>query len=338
VAVQPNRDGRVTLADVARLAGVSPATASKALNGRDEVRAETRSRVLSASRALGFRPHASARHLASGRSHTIGLITHDLEGRFSIPMLMGAEDAAGTGDVSVLLCDARGDAIREQHHLQALLGRRVDGLIVVGARTDPRPSLGRLPVPVVYAYAPSEDPGDTSVVTDDVRGGRLAVEHLLALGRSRVALVAGDVEYLAARQRAEGATRALADAGLQPVGGGALFGAWTEEWGRTAAASLLQHHPETDAIVCGSDLVARGALETARELGRRVPQDVAVVGHDNWRLISAGARPRITSIDMNLEELGRRAAALLFAAIDGAPRPGAEVVPSRLVAHGSTAG
>ncbi|WP_282947044.1 LacI family DNA-binding transcriptional regulator [Cellulomonas endometrii] len=338
MAVEPEQERRVTLADVARLAGVSPATASKALNDRDEVRAETRTRVLSAARTLNFRPHASARHLASGRSHTIGLITHDLEGRFSIPTLMGAEDAAGTGDVSVLLCDARGDAIREQHHLQALLGRRVDGLIVVGARTDPRPSLGRLAVPVVYAYAPSEDPDDMSVVTDDVMGGRLAVEHLLALGRRRVALVAGDVGYLAARQRTEGATQALAEAGLEPVGGAALYGAWTEEWGRTAAASILTHHPETDAIVCGSDLVARGTLEIARERGRQVPQDVAVVGHDNWDIISAGARPRLTSIDMNLEELGRRAAALLFAAIDGDRRPGVDVVPSRLVPRGSTAG
>src|SRR5919112_5123832 len=186
--------GRIaTLADVARLAGVSVATASKAINGRDHVRAETRSRVLEAAEQLSFTPNSLARSLLAGRTGTVGLLTSDLEGRFSIPILMGAEDAFGAGRVAVFLCDARGDTIREQHHVQALLSRRVDGLIVVGSRTDPRPSLGRkLPVPVVYTYAPSEDPEDLSIVPDNVDAGRIAVGHLLACGRTRVAHITGD--------------------------------------------------------------------------------------------------------------------------------------------------
>src|SRR5699024_4593910 len=133
----------------------SVATASKALNGRKQVRAETRRKVLAAAEALDFRPNIFGQQLKRGRSGAVGLITHDLEGRFSIPVLMGAEDEAGSGEVSVLLCDARGDQLRERYHVQALLGRQVDGLIVVGARPDPRPSLGRLLFPVVYAYVPS---------------------------------------------------------------------------------------------------------------------------------------------------------------------------------------
>jgi LacI family transcriptional regulator len=138
---------RATLRDVAKLAGVSVATASKALNGQPQVRAETRERVVRAADTL-------AQGLITQRSGTVGLLTSDLEGRFSIPILMGAEDAFGSDQTSVFLCDARGDTIREKHHLRALLSRRVDGLIVVGARPDTRPSLGDLPVPVVYAYAP----------------------------------------------------------------------------------------------------------------------------------------------------------------------------------------
>ena len=169
-AGQGARSRAPTLADVARLAGVSVATASKALNGRDHVRAETRSRVLEAAEQLSFIPNSLARSLLAGRTGTVGLLTSDLEGRFSIPILMGAEDAFGAGRVAVFLCDARGDTIREQHHVQALLNRRVDGLIVVGSRTDPRPSLGRkLPVPVVYTYAPSEDPHDLSIVCDNAQ-------------------------------------------------------------------------------------------------------------------------------------------------------------------------
>lgn len=204
-ATGPSRSQPATLGDVARLAGVSIATASKALNGRSQVRAETRQRVVEAAERLSFRPNQVARGLLAGRTGTVGLITSDLEGRFGIPILMGAEDAFGAGEVAVFLCDARGDAIREQHHLRALLGRRVDGLIVVGSRTDPRPSLGReLPVPVVYAYAPSDAPEDFSVVPDSVGAGRLAVDHLLACGRTRIAHITGDPGYLAAQDRAEG--------------------------------------------------------------------------------------------------------------------------------------
>ncbi|QHT58375.1 LacI family transcriptional regulator [Cellulomonas sp. H30R-01] len=324
-----------TLADVAKLAGVSLATASKSLNGRQQVKAETRERVLSAAEQLNFSPNVLARHLLSGRSGTIGLVTHDLEGRFSIPTLMGAEDAAGTGKTSVLLCDARGDALREQYHVQALLGRRVDGLIVVGARPDPRPSLGQLPVPVVYAYAPSQDLADMSVVTDNVQGGRLVAEHLLACGRSRVAIVTGDAGYGAAHDRVDGATAVLSEAGVEVLGG-PLYGAWSEEWGRTAAGLILHRFADVDAIISGSDQIARGVLDALREAGRRVPEDVAVTGHDNWEILALNARPQLTSIDMNLEELGRRAAALLFDAIEGNPHHGTEVIPSRLVPRGST--
>ncbi|KPC70202.1 LacI family transcriptional regulator, partial [Thermoactinomyces vulgaris] len=115
-----------TLSDVARLAGVSVGTASKALNGRNHVHAQTRERVLEAAAQLSFSPNSLARGLLAGRTGTVGLLTSDLVGRFSLPILMGAEDAFGAGQVSVFLCDARGDAIRERHHVQALLSRRVD--------------------------------------------------------------------------------------------------------------------------------------------------------------------------------------------------------------------
>lgn len=329
---------RPILADVARLAGVSIATASKALNGREQVREETRQKVILAAEQLSFRPNVLARQLQQGRSGTVGLVTHDLEGRFSIPILMGAEDEAGTGEVSVLLCDARGDKLRERYHVQALLGRRVDGLIVVGARPDVRPSLGGLPVPVVYAYAPSADSRDMSQVSDNVEAGQRVAEHLIARGRRRIAIVGGEESYGAARERVEGATRALAAAGLEPLGGQASYGSWDEAWGRTAVETVIATHPDVDAVICGSDQIARGALDILREHGMRVPEDVAVTGHDNWEALVAHSRPELTSVDMNLEELGRRAAARLFAAIEGRPSPGVEAVSPRLVERASTRG
>ncbi|MDR0283589.1 MAG: LacI family transcriptional regulator [Propionibacteriaceae bacterium] len=327
-----------TLSDVAKRAHVSLATASKALNGRDDVAEATRARVLAVADEIGFVPNALARSLLAGRSGTVGLMTSDLVGRFVLPILMGAEDAFGAGQVNVFLCDARGDAIREQHHLRALLNRRVDGIIVVGRQTDPRPSLGGgLPVPVVYAYAPSDDPADVSLTPDNVAGGRLAINHLLACGRTKIGLINGDPAYAAAHDRTTGALEALAAAGL-PLVGQPLYSEWTEHWGRDAAAVLLANHPEIDAIMCGSDQLARGVLDTARDLGRRVPEDIAVIGYDNWDVLTTNSRPELTSIDPNLQELGREAARRVFQAIDdaGARRSGTTYLPVRLMIRGST--
>lgn len=325
-----------TLTDVAKLAGVSVATASKAINGRGEVRATTRVRVLEAAELLSFAPNALARGLLSGRTGTVGLLTSDLEGRFSIPILMGAEDAFGAGQVSVFLCDARGDAIREKHHVQALLSRRVDGLIVVGSRTDPRPPLaGNIPVPVVYVYAPSADPDDISITADNVGGGRLAIEHLLSCGRRNIAHITGEAGFQAARDRVDGATAALAAAGLRMVGDRPYFGSWEESWGRAAAHMIVEQHPDVDAIFCGSDQIGRGVLDALRDLGRDVPGAISVIGFDNWEAISADSRPRLTSVDMNLKHLGAVAGKRLFEAIDGAT-PHSEELPCRVVMREST--
>jgi LacI family transcriptional regulator len=145
---------------VARLAGVSPGTVSKALNGRGALSLGTIQRIQQAAEQLGYQPNALARGLLAGRTFTVGLITTDSFGRFSIPVMQGAEDALGPGRIAVLLCDSRDDQIREQHYLRTLLERRVDGIIVTGRRQDPREPIGSdIPVPVVYAMTSSTNPG-----------------------------------------------------------------------------------------------------------------------------------------------------------------------------------
>lgn len=326
-----------TLTDVAQTAGVSVATASKALNGRPDVAERTRRRVLEVAERLAFAPNETARNLLSGRTGTVGLLTSDLDGRFVLPILMGAEDALGAGQVNAFLCDARGDVIREQHHLRALLSRRVDGIIVVGARTDPRESLGSdLPVPVVYVYSPSESEDDLSYTPDNVGAGRIAVEHLVSTGRKRIAHITGENSYDAARDRARGVLEGIRDAGLEPVGE-PLYSSWSERWGRDAAGLLLSRHTDVDAIVCGSDQIARGVLDTLRDLKRDVPDDIAVIGFDNWEVLAANSRPELTSIDANLQNLGRAAALSIFDAIDqGSVSPGLHRLPTRLVIRSST--
>jgi LacI family transcriptional regulator len=326
-----------TISDVAALAGVSISTVSKAVNGQGKLRAETRARVLAAADQLSFRPSPLARGLLTGRSYTVGLITSDSFGRFTIPVMLGAEDALVPGQMSVVLCDGRGDQIREDHYVRALLSRKVDGMIVTGRRTDPRPPVAHgLPVPVVYAMTQSEDPGDLSLIPDDQQGGELAVRHLLTGGRTRIAHVTGPERFLSARQRAAGAGRVLAEAGLPMAVGQPLHGEWSEEWGRHAAHLALRSEPGTDAFFCGSDQIARGVADALRELGRRIPDDIALVGYDNWDVFATSGRPPLTTVDMCLEELGRHAARRLLASIDGQHSSGVEKLPCRLVIREST--
>ncbi|MDR7276542.1 LacI family DNA-binding transcriptional regulator [Catenuloplanes atrovinosus] len=337
VRVARQRAQAVTLTDVARLAGVSVATASKALNARGEVAAATRQRVQAAADELKFQPNVLARGLISGNTRTIGLLTDELSAaRFTIPVLLGAENALGDEQMSVLLCDARGDAIRRRHYIRTLLARQVDGFIILGDANEVRPSLTRdIPVPVVYVYCESDDPADVSIVADDAGGARLATRHLVSLGRRRVAHITGDHGYRAARDRASAFGAVLRESGLDPVGE-PLFGQWSQRWGRHAAAMLLSAHPDVDAIFCGSDQIAYGATETLRDLGRAVPDDVAVVGYDNWEVIAAECRPPLTTVDLNLEQLGAAAVKALFAALDGDPAAGVVRMPTRLIVREST--
>jgi LacI family transcriptional regulator len=325
---------RVTIRDVAAEAGVSIGTASKALNGQGKLRPQTRERVSAAAQRLGFAPNILAQALLGGRSFTVGLITTDSFGRFSIPVMLGAEDAFGSGRVSVFMCDTRDDTERERRYIDMLNARRVDGLIVTGRRIEPRPPVNTN-APVVYAMTQPAESVAAAVLPDDSGGGRLAASHLLERGRRRIAHVAGPSRFLAARLRAEGFSAALDEAGLT-VHGAVRYGEWSEQWGRAAVSQLLASHPDTDAIFCGSDQIARGAADTLRDLGRRVPEDVALVGFDNWEPMVAGAQPPLTSVDMCLEDVGRVAAQTLLKAIAGESADGIQTVPSRLVVRESS--
>jgi LacI family transcriptional regulator len=293
--------------------------------------------VEEAAERLGFQANAVARSLNSGRTYTVGMITTDTIGRFSMPVMMGAEDALGGNRMSVFLCDGRDDPIREQYYLKTLLARRVDGIIVTGRRTEARAPIGmNLPVPVVYAFISSNHPDDTSVVVDEAGGTRKAIEHLVAIGRRRIAHITGPEHHHSALVRAAAASETLTDAGLS-LAGAAMYGWWSEAWGRQAMGMLLAKGSDVDAVFCGSDQIARGVADTLRMAGRRVPDDVALVGFDNWDVMTQGCQPPLSSVDMDLDGLGRAAATLLLAAINGHPAPGRHVRPCRLVIRESTA-
>lgn len=330
----------VTVHDVAAACGVSIGTVSKALSGTGQLRESTRSRVLLSARELGYVPRTrGARRDAAARrgSSVVGLVSHNVSDRFLMPLLSGVQRTLERQEISVFLCEAHGDLGREERDVRLLLERSVDGLIVLGANSNPRPPLTGIPggFPLVYAYAPSVDPEDMSVVSDDVGGGRIAGERLIDLGRERIGYLSGPLSYQASVDREAGLRRALADRGLELPRSRVVHGEWQEQWGRSGLERLLAVSGDLDAVFCGNDQLARGAADALRDQGIAVPGDVALVGFDNWDVVVEGCRPPLTTIEPELGVLGRVAAERLLAAMDGRPTPGTQTVPVRLVIRAS---
>lgn len=326
---------RITIHDVAAAAGVSISTASKALNNTGRMGDETRERVKRIAGEIGFRPNALARGLLSKRSFTIGLLTNDTYGRFTLPVMAGISEALVDHGVSVFLCAIEDDPALGQIHVEAMLDKQVDGIIATGKRLDRRlpVDLSNLNVPVVYAFTEGA-PDSVTFRSDDAQGARLAVERLVALGRRRIAHITGPEDFFAVRERA-GAYRAIAG-DERPV----MYGTWSESWGHEAVAKLWSGSRETpDGIFCGNDQIARGVIDALRERGIKVPDDVSVVGFDNWEIVAAQTRPPLTTVDMELKELGRQAGLTVLALAEGRTvEPGVRKLPCRLVVRQTCGG
>lgn len=321
---------RVRIYDVAQAAGVSVATASKALNDTGRMAPETRQRVKDAAERLHFRPNPIARALIQRRTFTIGLLTNDTYGRFTLPVMAGISEQLVDQGVSVFLCTLEDDAALARVHLDAMLDKQVDGIIATGKRIDRRlpVDLTGLPMPVVYAFTDAP-PGAVSLIADDAQGSRAATERLLSLGRTRLAHVTGPEDFASVRERA-GAFRAAA--GDRPV----LYGEWSEAWGHKAVARLWEGPDRPDGIVCGNDQIARGVIDALRERGIAVPRTVSVVGFDNWEIVAAATRPPLTTVDMNLRDLGREAGRLILALAEGKTlEPGVRKLACQLVVRNS---
>lgn len=330
---------RPTIHDVAAQAGVSIATVSKALNGNGRMMAETRTRVLKAAQELNFRPNALARGLHSKRSFTVGILTNDVYGRFALPIMAGVTEGLIDHGVSVFLCTVEDNHDLAQSHLDALMEKQVDGIIVAGKRVDRTlpVDLQGLPVPVVHVM--SDGPADhVGFRPDESQGAGLAVDHLIAGGRKRVAHVSGPDRFRVVRERSAAWAKALVAAGLaaqEP-----MFGRWSEAWGHEAVADLWSRDDQRpDAVFCGNDQIARGVVDALRERGVAVPADVAVVGYDNWEIVANETRPPLSSVDMNLRELGRQAGLTLLAVINGEEvAPGIRTLPCILRVRQSSGG
>lgn len=328
-----------TIRDVARIAGVSIGTASKALNASGRLKQETREKVRQVAREIGYRPNDMAQSLHRTRSMTVGIISTDSFGRFTLPIFQALEEQFADRGIATFMCNATDDPERERQHLDQLLGKRIDGLVVTARRADKRPPVGPLPagLPVIYVFAQADDDQALSLIPDDEGGARIGVRHLVETGCRRIAHVTGPLRFEAVQLRHRGYLSALSEAGLAADPDHYLSGAWSEAWGREAVAKLFDDAASPpDGIFCGNDQIARGCADALRERGIDVPAQVAVVGFDNWNVMTDAARPPLTSVDMNLSELGREAGRLLIDMIGGETIRGIRRLPCTLVVRQST--
>ncbi|MEU0223847.1 LacI family DNA-binding transcriptional regulator [Streptomyces sp. NPDC006284] len=312
--------GRPTLEEVAARAGVGRGTVSRVINGSPRVSDATRAAVEAAVAELGYVPNTAARALAANRTDAIALVVPEPETRFFAEpyfsdMLKGVGSELADTEMQLLLIFAGSD--RERQRLaQYLAAHRVDGVLLVSVHADdPLPDLlSQLEIPAVISGPRSAAESLASVDSDNFGGARSAVEHLLARGRRRIAHITGRLDVYGAQRRVDGYREALRDAGHEPDEGLIEAGDFTEEGGRRAMAELLRRRPDVDAVFAASDVTAAGAGQVLREAGRRIPDDVALVGYDD-SAIARHMEPPLTSVRQPIEEMGRAMIDLLLTEI-----------------------
>jgi LacI family transcriptional regulator len=317
------KGGRVTLREVARLAGVHPGTVSRALNPetRELVNSETIRRVIQAAEELGYRPNPIARGLKTNRSYTIGVLIPDIQNPLFPPIVRGIEDRLDDDGYTALIANTENEPERERTSIEALRARQVDGFITATARSDHAmlDELVVLEIPLVLVNRRLEDRSLPSATADDRAGMLLAVRHLIDLGHRRIAHIAGPQDLSTGHARHAGFLEAMRGARLEPELVRAAD-AFTEAEGARICAELLDSGRPFTAIAAGNDLLALGCYDVFAERGIACPAEISVVGFNDMPF-AARFNPPLTSVRIPHYEVGMVAAELLLERIQ---RPGAE--------------
>lgn len=304
----------VTMRDVAQETGVSIKTVSRVVNEQGEISDETRERVLVAIERLGYRPSKVARALVTRRTDTIGLICGDIANPYLSEVARGVLDSALGGEIEVFLCNTDGNAEVERRALNSLLDHNVDGAIAFPLYANfewfnkiVHPDH---PIVLINCDLPTR-PGLGIVSTEMRKGAILAVGFLAKKGHRSIGMLAGNVAPKDKIHRVQGFRDGLELHGLEYRDELVLTGGPVIEFGVAGGRRLLTEHPEVTAIFCYNDLMAMGTVQACKELGRRVPDDCAIIGFDNIKF-SAMTNPALTTIHVNKYEIGRQAATLIL--------------------------
>ncbi|MFD3695107.1 LacI family DNA-binding transcriptional regulator [Streptomyces sp. NPDC058646] len=322
-----------TLEDVAREAGVSRATVSRVVNGIRNVDPDIQELVRQAVEQTGYRPNRAARSLVTQRTETVALIISGAGDTFASRVfadpffgrvVSGVVGYLRAHAMHPVILVAESEAAREQA-VDYLSQGTVDGALVVSIQAgDPLPAmLVAARIPVVLFARPDREQAVSYVDLAHADGSRLAAEHLLARGCRRIATISAPQSILAAKDRLDGFRAALASAGITEVP--VAEGTFTVDSGSAAMARLLIEHPDVDGVFAANDLMAQGACQVLREQGKRVPQDVAVVGFDDSS-VAATCRPALTTVRQPVEKMAAEMARLLSEHIQGTRTEPASIV------------
>jgi LacI family transcriptional regulator len=332
----------VSLKDVAARSGVSFQTASKVLNGKGTVSAETRRRILAAADELGYVPNALARGLLSRRTRTIGVIASDFSDTVLSQVVVGVEREARRHGHGVIIASVDREGADGVRTLRTLIERRVDGIVAIAPKLEADAAVGELLRGRVAAVSTHDVAGGgVSVVQpDEVGAAFLASQHLVALGHRRIGTITGRGDRRVSHVRVHGYRRALAEAGIPFDPDLVEEGDWEPDGGYQAGHRLLDRAPDLSAVFVQNDPMAVGLLAALHDRGRRVPADCAVVGCDDLTL-AARTIPPLTTVAIPFAETGETAARLLVGIVEeraggGAPKPRRLLLPVRLVYRASS--
>ena len=332
------KDRMSTIKDVADRAGVSISTVSRVVNQTVAVDPTTEERVRAAIDALGYRPNLLARSFRRRVTHTIGLLVPDNSNPFFADLARVIEDAGFAGGYSVILCNSDLSEVKQATYVDALLAKRVDGLILVSSGLVPTPSgfdvIGRILEAGTPCVVVDRDLGETpvdQVLVDNDRGGGLVGDYLTRLGHRRFACIVGPNDLTPSAGRIAGFRRALAAAGAELDPAAVVRGNGRYDGGAEAARELLRRGVDFTALFAFNDAMAIGALGALHRAGRRVPDDVSVVGFDDI-VQSSAMCPALTTVAQPIAEMGQRSVALLLERLARRDAPFSRVVlPTWLV-------
>jgi LacI family transcriptional regulator len=308
----------VTIHDVARAAGVSHTTVSRALNNKGELSPETRARILAAAERLHYVPSSVAQALASGATRTLGLIITNSASPVYAAIVHAIEGAAHAAGYGLLLCNSAEDQEQALRCLAMLQAKQVDGVILAPAQTDRRDIavLQRSGIPFVLLLRYFPDFPTDYVIVDNVLAGRLMTGHLLERGHRRIGHVAGPPHMSSSQGRLDGYRQALAASGVPYDDGLVRHAAFTMEGGYQAAQQLFRESRRPTAVFAATDMQAVGVLKAAKERGLAVPGDLALAGGDDIELAEYLEVP-LTSFSQPSDDIGAQVVAILMARING---------------------
>lgn len=311
----------ITVKHVAQRAGVSPGTVSNALTGKRPVSSKTRTRIFQAIEELGYKPNLLARSLVNRRSHTVAVVTSEVEHFGPSRILSGIDEQAEELGYSLLLTLMRDPAEADvEETITNLVARGVDGIIwavhQVGNNRRWFTAERRKELPPIAFVTMEPKPGFAIVNTDNRAGAKMAVQHLIDAGRRVIGHITGPLDWWEAKERLCGWRDTLAEAGLEHSDELLEKGNWSAEGGEAGLRQLMERRPDMDGIFLGNDQMAIGALQAAHRLGYAIPSALALVGFDNIPE-SRYFWPPLTTVHQGLFEIGRVALQIIHDAIEG---------------------